>query len=245
MIQGNLTFNGVDSSDFGVFLHGGGTYSAPARKHEVISVPGRNGSLTLDGGAFEDVEQSYYAFIAEDFDANIEGFRNALASVVGNARLSDSFHTDEFYLARYMRGLEPDVAPLGVAGEMTLVFTRDPRRFLVSGETPITLASGFRTITNPTAHASNPLIEVAVGTATNIYFQLTGDGGTRVEIAGLPTGITSVTIDSETQDCYSGTTNLNAYVTFSNDFPHFLSGENEIYISSGITLTVTPRWFRL
>ena len=241
MIQGNFTFaNEINSSDFGVFLHGGGTYSAPARKYEAISIPGRNGALTLDGGAWEDIEHSYYAFIPDNFGANVEGLRNALMRHNGMKRLTDTFHMGEFYLARYMRGLEPDVAPNGVAGEMTITFVRDPRRFLTSGEIAITnefYADVYNfTIDNPTPYASRPLIRV-YGEGT------LGVNGEPVTINFAPNAYTA--IDSELQEIYYETTNLGMFVEL-DEFPTLAPGTNTITVSGDIIrVTVVPRWFIL
>ena len=51
----HLTYDGVDSSSFGVFISGDGVFDAPARRGEMISIPGRNGSLFMDEGVFENI----------------------------------------------------------------------------------------------------------------------------------------------------------------------------------------------
>lgn len=134
--NGYFIFDGIKSSDYGVWINGGGTYNAPKRRYKDYTVPGRNGTLTIDEGVFEEIEVVYPAFIARDFPANIEAFRNQLMSRSGYVRMTDSYHPDEYYLAKYMDGLESDVLPAGVGGQFNLKFKRDPRRFLVSGETP-------------------------------------------------------------------------------------------------------------
>ena len=157
--NGYFIFDGIKSSDYGVWINGGGTYNAPKRRYKDYTVPGRNGTLTIDEGVFEEIEVVYPAFIARDFPANIEAFRNELMSRSGYVRMTDSYHTDEYYLAKYMDGLDADVAPGGVGAQFNLTFKRDPRRFLVSGETPISVPSSG-SITNPTLYASRPLIKI-------------------------------------------------------------------------------------
>lgn len=234
--QGTLLFNGINSQDFGVWLKGGGTYNAPARQYSSITVPGRNGTLTLDSGAYEEAEHNYEAFIAENFPANIEGFRSALLSDPGYHRLEDSYHVDEYYRARFMDGLEVEPAPLGVAGAFSLRFRRDPRRFLKSGEIPVTVSTGGH-IDNPTAFPSKPLIRVTgYGTLTV--------GSQQVVIAQH---FTYVDIDCEMMDCYSGTSNANSYVTMQgNDFPTLPPGRTGITYSGNITkVEITPKWWRI
>lgn len=231
-----FVFDGLDSRDFGVYISGAGTFNAPARRYKNYKVPGRNGALTIDEGAFEEITHEYDAFIASNFKANMSDFRNALLSRVGYVRLSDSYHPDEFYRARFMDGLNADMFPTLVAGEMKLKFIRDPRRFLTSGEIETTVASGG-SLSNPTLFASNPLIRVT-GYGT-LYV-----GSDRIDVAS---GFAYVDIDSETQDCYHGTDNANSKVTFqSNNFPKLKPGTNNITYSGNITsVKITPRWYRV
>lgn len=157
--NGYFIFDGIKSSDYGVWIHGGGTYNAPKRRYKDYTVPGRNGTLTIDEGVFEEIEVVYPAFIARNFPENIEAFRNQLMSRSGYVRMTDSYHPDEYYLAKYMDGLDADVAPGGVGAQFNLTFKRDPRRFLVSGETPISVASSG-SIANPTLFNSKPQIKI-------------------------------------------------------------------------------------
>lgn len=140
--NGYFIFGDVKSSDYGVWISGGGTFNAPARRYKEYVVPGRNGTLTIDEGAYEEAEVTYSAFIASDFMANVEAFRNAIMAQNGYVRMTDSYHSDEYYLARYMAGLEVDTLPGGRGGSFELTFKRDPRRFLLSGEESITYPPG-------------------------------------------------------------------------------------------------------
>jgi len=136
--NGYLVFDGVKSSDYGVWINGRDTYNAPARRYKEYIVPGRNGTLTIDEGAFDEQEVTYPAFIVDDFNTNVEAFRNELMSRNGYVRMTDSYHPYEYYMAKYMSGLDADVMPWGRAGRFDLKFKRDPRRFLLSGEEPAT-----------------------------------------------------------------------------------------------------------
>ena len=147
--NGYFIFGDVKSSDYGVWISGGGTFNAPARRYKEYVVPGRNGTLTIDEGAYEEAEVTYPAFIARDFPANVEAFRNAIMAQNGYVRMTDSYHPDEFCLARYMAGLEVDTLPGGRGGSFELTFKRDPRRFLLSGENVITYQEGMNYLPYP------------------------------------------------------------------------------------------------
>lgn len=140
-------FDGMKSSDFGVFLSGAQTMGAAGRDIDEIVVPGRNGNLTIDNGRFNAISHVYPAFIAETAQPNLMGLRNALLSRRGSKRLSDTIHPDEFYLAYYEHGLEPEVTANLRHSEFEIEFTRDPRRFLVAGDTPTSIMQTSETET--------------------------------------------------------------------------------------------------
>jgi len=161
----SLQFGGVNSADYGIYITGEAVYNAPERTVEFISVPGRNGSIALDKGRFENIEVTYPAGTfgddQQDFSEILSDFRNAVLSQVGYQRLTDSYHPDEYRLGVYSSGLEvaSTIKDNGTAGEFSLTFNCKPQRFLTSGETEVTVASGG-TISNPTPFDSQPLLMV-------------------------------------------------------------------------------------
>ena len=159
-----ITFGGVTSSTYDIYISGEGVWSAPARDAETVTIPGRNGAFVHDKGRFENIEVTYPAFIVKDnntnFTTKIDGFRNALASQVGYQKLVDTFHTDEYRMAAFIGGLE--VKPIlynDHAATFDITFTCKPQRFLTTGDTAVTVANNG-TITNPTLFDSHPLLAV-------------------------------------------------------------------------------------
>lgn len=147
-----LIFDGVDSSDYGVYISGEGTYNAPARRGEKVSIPGRNGDLIIDEGAYENIPVTYPAFIGtkhkEEFDAKIEALRAELVSRgITYKRLTDTYHPDEFRLGVYREGLEVEPTMHNRAGKFDIVFDCKPQRFLLSGEEPQTIGEWGETET--------------------------------------------------------------------------------------------------
>lgn len=161
-IYKTLTFDGVSSADFGVYITGEAVFNAPQRDVEMVTIPGRNGTFALDNGRFENIEVSYPAGIFADTEADfaeaVSEFRNFLCSRNGYVRLEDDYNTSEYRMAVYKSGLEVTPALLR-AGEFTLTFDCKPQRWLTSGEEAITVDSGD-TITNPTRFESGPMLEV-------------------------------------------------------------------------------------
>lgn len=157
----SLTFDGIDSRDYGVYITGEAVFNAPERDVEMVTIPGRNGTLVRDKGRFNNITVTYPAGMFQRTDADfadaISDFRNALCAATGYCRLEDEYHPDEYREAVYKSGL--DVSPANLkAGEFNITFECKPQRFLKTGETKQTVTSGSA-ITNPTRFSSRPIIE--------------------------------------------------------------------------------------
>lgn len=267
----HLTYDGVDSSSFGVFISGEGVFDAPARRGEMISIPGRNGSLFMDEGCFENIPGKYPAFIGTkdeaEFRNKLAAFKNEILSRGNYKRLSDTYNPDEFRLAVYRSGLDVEPEEYNRSGKFELEFDCKPGRYLLSGEIPqIFTANG--TITNPTLFASSPIIKVtgngvvAIGQYRFIvsgnFWTITID--TELMEAFLPAGevylltdengnvITQeIGIDIEVVDGTVYPTNMNGYIEFVNSvMPKINPGEQNIRMSNTITkLEIIPRWWYL
>lgn len=137
-----LTFAGRDSRDFGVYISGQGTFSAPKKAYAFYNVPGRNGAILGNDHRLENIEVSYECFIYKDFSKNIADFRTFLLSCDGYQKLTDSYHTDEYRSAVYEGAFEPEVTAKNDAGSFTLTFSCKPQRWLISGDTVYSWAGG-------------------------------------------------------------------------------------------------------
>ena len=241
----SFTFNGLNSRTYcKMFVSGGGTFNAPERDVESISVPGRNGTLTIDHGRYENIQVEYPAWIAEDFDMNMAKARVWLCKSPGYKRLEDDYHPNEFRMAKYVSGLE--VTPIVSAGDylggqMTLRFDCMPQRFLKSGEVQKSLLA-TDVVVNPTEFVALPLIVV------------NGDGQGTITVNGNVFRLNNIQngmiIDSEMQKTYVGTTSLDLYTE--GDYPVLQPGVNNIVYAtvpgtgSHITSSIiTPRWWTL
>ena len=140
-IDNSITFGGINSADFGIYISGEGVFNAPQRDVEMISVPGRNGAIALDRGRFQNIEVTYPAFNYEadydKFQQQLSDFRNAICAQKGYNRLSDTFHPDEYRMATYLSGLEVKPIKYNTASEFNIVFNCKPQRYLTSGEEEI------------------------------------------------------------------------------------------------------------
>lgn len=155
--------DGIDSRDFGVYISGQGTFSAPQKAYQFYNIPGRNGALLGNEHRFENINVSYEAFIYSNFDANIAAFRTFLLSLNGYKRLTDSYHPDEYRMAVYTGPFEPKVERTNDCGSFTITFSCKPQRWLLSGDTTYSWASGTdQTITGKSLDVYGPRIDPAV-----------------------------------------------------------------------------------
>ena len=229
-----FVLDGVDSRDFGVYISGQGTFSAPARSYDMISIPGRSGDLYKDNNRLENGVFTYPAFICRNFKSNIESLRAFLLSLRGYKVLTDSYDTTKFRQVVFEGDFDPNVTAKNDAASFDISFNSKPQRFLNSGQQTTTLTANG-TITNPTRYDAQPLLRV-YGTGT-FYV---GSVAVTIDAANTYTDI-----DCEMMDAFKGTENRNAFVSVSGyKFPVLAPGANGITLGAGITqIIVTPRFW--
>lgn len=230
-----LTFNGRSTHEFGIFISGESTYSAPERNVTSQEVPGRNGSLLFDMGNFKNISVKYPSYIVEDLPSRIRDFLNFAGSQIGYQRLEDTYHPYEFRMARFKTNPSIDTAGyMNRSGKFTLDFDCKPQRFLKSGEDAVEF-SDDGIILNRTNFPSKPLLRV-YGTGTGSV----GVGSETISITNLDG---YMDIDCEIMDAYKGAVNCNSYVSFTDDIV-LRPGESGISFNGGITsIEITPRWY--
>jgi phage-related protein len=236
---GFFVYAGRSSREFGILVDSvDGLWDSPERDTESVEIPGRHGALTIDNGRWRNNQGAYKCGIGVDFQPQYENFRSFFAANIGYKRLEDSWHPDEFRLARPRSGLAPTLFKNGLTGEFEVPLDAMPQRFLKTGETPVSLPAGrTTTIENPTRYAAQPLLTVEGSGTLRI-------GSDAVIVAQHP-GV--LVIDLALGDAYSqnGHENYNRYITLPDELPDLEPGANSIAVPSGMTVTITPRWWTL
>ena len=232
----SLTIDGKNCSDFGVWISGGGTYNAPPRSLENVSIPGRNGDLHFDNGRFQNITVTYPAFIARRFNPRMDDFREWLCSKYHYVKIEDSYHPDEYRLGLFKGGLSVSTTPRNLAGRFNLSFDCKPQRFLNSGDI-VQKFTASGSIYNPTEYPAKPLVKCY------------GTSGT-VTIAGVAVTVTGCTnhviLDCDLMEAYEGSTSRNDSTTLVNgEFPTLPSGNNAISFTGFSRVEITPRWWRI
>lgn len=241
-----ITFDGRTSAEFGVWISGSGTFNAPARDMETVSVPGRNGNLTFDNGRFNNITVTYPAFISWRFQPRIDDFRAWICSKHRYCRLEDTYHPDEFRMGIFKGGLNVSAKVRNLAGSFSLSFDCKPQRFLKSGEMPIEYTANG-TIYNPTNYTANPLITLYGTPGGHGAFNIKGDQ--QISFVFPESG--TIIIDSDISEAYdTDGTNLNANIAFPDtntekDMPHIEPGENAVLMFQITRAVIVPRWWTL
>lgn len=227
--------NGVSSLDFGIVISKGNVYNAPARKYEVVEVPGRNGSVIFDEGYYENVEVSYECQVL-DKNHNLDGFRSWLQSNIGYVKIEDTYHHKEYRMGRVSEALTMDVERMKI-GTFVVKFDCKPQRYLKDGEIGVDY-TGNTIVFNPTYYESKPLIRV-YGSG------ILGIGNDTITIASH--SLPYIDIDCEIADAYYEDQNANSYITLTgDDYPTIGPGTTGITLGTGITqITLFPRWWTL
>lgn len=241
-----LTFDGKTSVEFGVWISGGGTFNAPTRDMEMVSVPGRNGNLTFDNGRFNNITVTYPAFISREFRPRIDEFRAWICSKHKYCRLEDTYHPDEYRMGIFKGGLNVSPTTLNLAGSFSLAFDCKPQRFLKSGLIPAEYTANGK-INNPTYYTANPLITLYGSAGANGAFNI--KGGQQIDFVFPGSG--TIIIDTDSSEAYdTDGTNLNANISFPNtnkakDMPRIEPGENSVLMSNVTRAVIVPRWWTL
>lgn len=238
----SFTIDGRTSTEWGIGISAGSAWDAPARRGEKYSVPGRNGDIWVDGSAYENAILNYPCWIAEGFNLEVDDFRDFIARH-GDAyyRLTDTYHPDEYRMARYAGGFEAEPGTRNLTGRFGVSFDCDPRRFLLSGETEEELTTS---ITNPTRFIAYPLIRIQTMNVGTITF---GNGNTFRVTGG--NAIQNVVVDGETLLITSnGSPVYLANVEISGKLG-LVPGANEITETASQADTfkayITPRWYTI
>ena len=259
-----LNYNGVDLRDFNVYISGSGTYNAPERDVKIISIPGRNGDLTLDNGRYKNITLKYPAFIVEHFNENIEALRDFLLSNIGYKRLEDTYHPEEYRKAKVTGTFTAKPLDELNAANFELTFDCMPQRFLKSGDESNYFrgevgSTTYGTIYNPTKQNALPLLHVYPNGCSKVSISIYDSSAqhvSRIQIKDIGSGVADLVVDSEMQEVYRGDTlaSYNDHIVLDYGvFPYINPDSNTVQITSEGTSIVAsdpgvdiyPRWWRL
>lgn len=231
---------------------------APEPDYEAVSIPGRSGDLHIWNERWKNKQVTYRCVCMKNASTVIPALITQLLAQYGYQRITDTLHDDYYKLGEFVGATNINYAMGRDAARFNLTFDCKPQKWLISGDTAITITSAT-TITNPTPFPAYPLLK------------LNGRGTVTLNHVNSSPAV-SYTIKS-TRPVYSGATfsfdcdlmdgwptayptiNDNGYITLSGTSGRAcLQGNGDTQISfstADVTsplmtkVIVTPRWYKL
>ena len=255
-----IWFDGVSSDDVGVRVEHSPNFYLPARKGDVISIPGRSGDIAIEQNAWENYTRYYDIYISAEFATgklpavmrNVSNWLNKS----GYLRLEDSYDPGVFYRARFAGGISV-TNHLGRYGRAKIGFDCDPRKYLTSGETPVT-ATGTVELNNPSIVPAYPKITFTLAQGDHIFLTQLPEseyGGTYHDIMDwVAPSAGTYTFDYETLTISyplseQHPTYYSPYVPSLDDFFPLYTGKTSIHLykmvgsqTQDLSFSVVPRW---
>lgn len=235
-----IYFDGVCSSDFGIYLTDIRIADSPKRDVSFLSVPGRNGDLIVDNKRWHNVDITYSLAIATGFSDRFDAFKAALLSKNGYQELSDSIYPDVFRMAIVKEPIQPETMRFNHTGAFDVTFHCKPQRYLKSGQFSCTITEA--TALYGDGFVAKPLITVYGSGAGTLTI-----GDTTVEIKDMAD---QLTLDCDLQTAYrqvgdAAPENMNGSI-YAPNFPELGKGENPISWTGGVTkIDIIPRWWTI
>ena len=211
----------------------------PVRDVTEHEVPGRDGVVLVDNGRWKNIILRYQVGCG-DIDANIDKINQMLCQT-GVQILEDTYDADVYYKAVCINATEFQEDLLNF-GRATIEFNCEPYRYLNEGKVQTVINNGAKLI-NPTGFEALPHIEIyaSSGATCTLHF------GSKNYTIKMPSNTNWLNIDSETMECYWGTTKYNDAVQF-DIFPVLNPGETTVQFSTSsgkINVYITPRWRKI
>lgn len=257
-------------TEFGVVLSDAeNSFVGASRDIEIVSVPGRNGDITIDKGKWNNVTIPYPCYISSDFQNKFNRLKAFLLSRTGYVRIENSYDTEHFREGVLMAEIIPTTTPLNRGGSFELVFSCKPQRWLKSGEEIIVCdnregseAVRIRPV-NPTLFESYPIWYVTPAeplTQSKEAFRLRNTRYERVVLNSFAQNYRYL-IDTVEKNCYmtGGEEGQEYDILIQNGVPDIVNNivdeMTAIYlyanrytiidVQPGFMLEIRPRWYEL
>lgn len=247
-------------TDFGLLVAYRPSIPSPERDLEEISIPGRDGTLTIDNKRYNNIEIPIdFNYIGKE-DEWAQKWRAAKKWL--SARNALLFFDDDihhFYIVKYVR-LSENQRKTNRIGYFTATFVCSPYNYLISGKAekkqemkPVYLCTvdGKRILTTT---GSNILSQVQRVIVMNPYeicapvYRIIGNGKYNLSVNGKRMEFyveNELVIDTEREIAYSGENRLNTSLAGYYSDLCLMKGKNVIESSGEFDLYITPNWREL
>ena len=223
--MGWFSFKGKDSRDFGILISAAPEKMRAERRVEQVTIPGRNGELTVDEGTY-----APYVISVECGTRGSENLDEILAWLDGAGELILCTEPDKVFRASiYNKISVADMIYL--YNSFLLQFRVQPFKYSVNAAGD---ALELTTIRNSGTVYSEPLITV-YGSG-DVTLNINGNSYPLRNVDG------NITIDSEMMEVFKGNANQNSKYGGA-EFPRFEVGKNEISWTGNVSkIKLQPRW---
>ncbi|KOC47732.1 phage tail protein [Clostridium botulinum] len=212
----SFNFRNKDSfKNFGIAVKTRPAIPMPQRRVQYETIPGRNGSLTIDDETYDDITITIDCnFLTNEMRNKAMQIKHWLMGKQDRLIFSDA--TDKFYIAQAVNKIDI-VQTLRVLGTFPVIFNCKPFMYYFSGLDTITITSPTTIYSPEFVVESEPVIK--------IY----GQGDITLNINSNSIKLKDVqdyiTLDSTIQECYKNNSNCNNKMC--GEFPLFIE-ENKI-----------------
>ena len=224
-----VIINNQNTKTLGFALVGRPSIASAEKKYETTEVEGRDGSLTRFLG-YEDLKFSlnFNILFQSDIKQKLREIKGVLAQA-GTLSFDDS---PNFYYKIKQAQISETESVIKASGVFNVDFVAEPYEYQKTSLTSYTTKP--INLNNQTTTTALPIIKVT-GTGTVVL----NINGTGVTLTGLTS---SITLDSELQEAYTGlTTNMNS--SMNGNFPVLRTGNNTITWTGTVTkVEIDPQW---
>lgn len=225
-----FTYNGINSDEMGVKVYTRPSIPAAAEVTEQYDIP-RAGTHYYHTGLVEDIQIPVQCSFVAEPNAFQKTAREVSAWLAGDSdrRLIFSDDDEWFYRVKKVTGGDSVQRSLKVAANFTITFVCEGFAYAVDGEKPSTNYTNYYETSRP------------------LYY-LTGNAAGSLTINGKTFAVNvnqNLFIDTERMIAYRSNGDLvNSSIAGDYEDMWLPSGDNSISVSSGLTLSVYPRWRR-
>ena len=230
----DFQFNNRDASELGVYAISRPAIVSPERNVQLIEVPGRNGSVTLDDETYKDIEIdincNFKVKKADDFGRRTRMIKSWINSKTDNRLIFN----DDLDFCRLVKKttISKIERQSKYIGTFEINFVCSPFEFLLDGFNEHSLEDCK---VNP-YHTSKPI------------YHFIGEGMAHLEVNGNYININvgqNAYVDTELQLTYNGNGDIvNTDLNGNYEKLYLKNGDNDLLIESknGVQVQVKPRW---
>lgn len=246
--MGNMKFNGLSTKDLDLIIQFKPDYNFPQKDITTEHIPGRNGDLYIDNKSWQNVERSYSLVSVfrpgTDFVSNSEKMIKWLTKESGYFRLEDDYDPHVYRMAAFKpsSGSLPNLYDKVTV--LNVTFDCKPQRYFKSGEKKIDFTNSLALLENPSGYPALPDITIdgisnpsqddvlLLTVGTTLDKENFDKVSSIITLSNIPQDVTSITLISEQQTCYSNQNrNINGSINLNDtQFPVLNSGTSLIKI---------------